>query len=197
MLKAKVLLVGPSECGKTVLANFLADATENIGGEYSPTQGVRILEFECPNVNGNKGPGCEVELWDCGGDHKFESCWPAVMKDAHGVIIAFNSDIPSHLKELEIWHSNFIQQPRLQDNQCLLIAHHKPGSGDAAERPDLSPALAKLVLVHSNLEEDPEDLRMEFLKYLRGVVSSLSESRDREEMSIIMFADGISCAPCN
>ncbi|KAM5181705.1 intraflagellar transport protein 22 homolog [Mantella aurantiaca] len=185
MLKAKVLLVGPSECGKSVLANLLADATENIGGEYSPTQGVRILEFECPNVNGNKGPGCEVELWDCGGDHKFENCWPAIMKDSHGVIIAFNADIPSHLKEIEMWHSNFIQQQKLQENQCLLIAHHKPGSGDEAERPDLAPALSKLALVHSNLEEDAEDVRMEFVKYLRGVVSSLSESRDREEMSII------------
>ncbi|XP_063812119.1 intraflagellar transport protein 22 homolog isoform X1 [Pseudophryne corroboree] len=185
MLKAKVLVVGPSECGKTALANFIADATEYIGGEYSPTQGVRILEFECPSVNGNKGLGCEVELWDCGGDHKFESSWPALMKDSHGVIIVFNADIPSHLKEIEMWHINFIQQQRLQDSQCLLIAHVKPGSGDQAERPHLSSALAKLTLVYSNLEEDPEDVRKEFVKYLQGVVSSLSESRDREEMSII------------
>nr|DBA34248.1 TPA: hypothetical protein GDO54_001827 [Pyxicephalus adspersus] len=106
------------------------------------------------------------------------------MKDSHGVIIVFNADIPSHLKEIEMWHSNFIQQ-KLQENQCLLIAHHKPGSADEAERPNLSPALGKLSLVHSNLEEDPEDVRMEFVKYLRDVVSSLSESRDREEMSII------------
>ncbi|XP_073421718.1 intraflagellar transport protein 22 homolog isoform X2 [Dendrobates tinctorius] len=156
MLKAKVLIVGPSECGKTTLANFLADATENIGGEYSPTQGVR-----------------------------FESCWPALMKDSHGVIIVFNSDIPSHLKEIEIWHNNFIQQQRLLDTQSLLIAHLKPGSGNQDGKPELSPALAKLTLVHSNLEEDPEDARMEFVKYLRGVISSLSESRDQEEMSII------------
>ncbi|XP_053560574.1 intraflagellar transport protein 22 homolog [Bombina bombina] len=183
MFKAKVLLIGPSESGKTFLGNFLADATESVGGEYNPTQGVRILEFECPNVN--KGSSCEVELWDCGGDHKFESCWPAIMKDSHGVIIVFNMDIPSHLKEIEMWYSNFIQQQRLQENQCLLIAHHKPGSGDERQHPDLSPSLGKLPLVHSNLEEDPEDLRMEFIKYLRGLMNSLSESRDREEMSII------------
>ncbi|MEE6468759.1 hypothetical protein FKM82_008370 [Ascaphus truei] len=137
MFKAKVLIVGPSECGKTVLANFLSDTTEPVGGEYNPTQGVRILEFEGPNVNGNKGSACEVELWDCGGDNKFESCWPAMIKDSHGVIIVFNLDIPSHLKEIEMWHSSFIQQQRLQENRCLLIAHHKPGSGDDRERPDL------------------------------------------------------------
>uniref|UniRef100_A0A8C5LWB8 Intraflagellar transport protein 22 homolog n=1 Tax=Leptobrachium leishanense TaxID=445787 RepID=A0A8C5LWB8_9ANUR len=185
MFKAKVLVVGPCECGKTVLSNFLADATETIGGDYNPTQGVRILEFECSNVSGNKGPGCEVELWDCGGDHKFESCWPAMMKDCNGVLIVFNPDIPSHLKEIDLWCNTFIQKQRLQENQCLLIAHHKPGSGDDGERPELSSALSKLSLVHSNLDEDPEDLRMEFIKYLRGIVSSLSESREREEMSTI------------
>ncbi|KAM4796504.1 intraflagellar transport protein 22 homolog [Rhinophrynus dorsalis] len=185
MFKAKVLIVGPSESGKTVLANFLSDATETIGGEYNPTQGVRVLEFECPNINGNKGSTCEVELWDCGGDPKFESCWPAIMKDSHGVVIVFNPYIPSHLKEIELWHTNFVQQQRLQENQCLLIAHQKPGSGDEREQPNLSPALSKLTLVHSNLEDDPEDIRMEFIKYLRGIVHSLSESRDREEMSII------------
>ncbi|XP_070951359.1 intraflagellar transport protein 22 homolog isoform X3 [Macaca nemestrina] len=69
--------------------------------EYSPTQGVR-----------------------------FESCWPALMKDAHGVVIVFSADIPSHRKEMEMWYSCFVQQQSLQDTQCMLIAHHKPGSGD-------------------------------------------------------------------
>ncbi|XP_070951379.1 uncharacterized protein [Macaca nemestrina] len=69
--------------------------------EYSPTQGVR-----------------------------FESCWPALMKDAHGVVIVFSADIPSHRKEMEMWYSCFVQQQLLQDTQCMLIAHHKPGSGD-------------------------------------------------------------------
>lgn len=43
----------------------------------------------------------------------------------------------------------------------------------------------KLRLVHSNLEDDPEEIRLEFIKYLKSVVSSVSESRDREEMSIM------------
>uniref|UniRef100_A0A310T477 Intraflagellar transport protein 22 homolog n=1 Tax=Xenopus tropicalis TaxID=8364 RepID=A0A310T477_XENTR len=173
MFKAKVLVVGPTESGKSVLANFISDATETIAGEYNPTQGVRILECECPN--GNKGSSCEVELWDCGGDSKFKSCWPVIMKYSHGVIIVFNSDIPSHLKEIEI----------SSECECLLIAHKKPGSGDERERLNLAPALATLTLIYSNLEDDPEDVRMELMKYLRGIVISLSESRDQEEMSII------------
>uniref|UniRef100_A0A7N4PRD6 Intraflagellar transport 22 n=1 Tax=Sarcophilus harrisii TaxID=9305 RepID=A0A7N4PRD6_SARHA len=124
--------------------------------EYNPTQGVR-----------------------------FESCWPALMKDSQGVVIIFNADIPSHLKEIEMWHSCFVQQQLLQDNQCLLIAHHKPGSGVDKSSLSLAAPLNKLKLVHSNLEEEPEEIRVEFIKYLKSIVSSVSESRDREEMSII------------
>lgn len=65
---------------------------------------------------------------------RFESCWPALMKDSNGVVVVFNPDVPSHLKELETWHSMFISSQGLQDSQCLLIAHHKPGSGDSEER---------------------------------------------------------------
>ena len=31
----------PSQSGKTVISNFLSDATETSGGDYHPTQGVR------------------------------------------------------------------------------------------------------------------------------------------------------------
>uniref|UniRef100_A0A3Q4GMA1 Intraflagellar transport 22 homolog (Chlamydomonas) n=1 Tax=Neolamprologus brichardi TaxID=32507 RepID=A0A3Q4GMA1_NEOBR len=156
MFKAKILFVGPNESGKTVLANFLSDTTENVGGEYRPTQGVR-----------------------------FESCWPAIMKDSSGVVIIFNPDVPSHLKEIETWHSMFISSQGLQDSQCLLIAHHKPGSGVEDRRLPLASHLSRLLLIHSNLEEEPEDVRQAFCRYLGNVVNAMSESREREEMSII------------
>ncbi|XP_060223885.1 intraflagellar transport protein 22 homolog isoform X2 [Meriones unguiculatus] len=107
------------------------------------------------------------------------------MKDAHGVVIVFNADTPSHLKEIEMWYSCFVQQQFLQDSHCMLVAHHKPGSGGDKGGLALSPPLNKLKLVHSNLEEDPEEVRAEFIRYLKSIISSLSESRDREEMLII------------
>lgn len=59
------------QSGKTTIANFLSDATENPSGEYRPTQGVRILEFEMQNLNvNNEKLKAEIELWDCSGDHK-------------------------------------------------------------------------------------------------------------------------------
>lgn len=70
-----------------------------------------------------------MEIYSIFSLHRFESCWPALMKDSSGVVIIFNPDVPSHLKEIETWHSMFISSQGLQDNQCLLMAHHKPGSG--------------------------------------------------------------------
>ena len=59
------------QSGKTTIANFLADATESTGGEYHPTEGVRILQFESANINvNNQSVKAEVELWDCSGDRK-------------------------------------------------------------------------------------------------------------------------------
>lgn len=69
-------------------------------------------------------------------------------------------------------------------SQCLLIIHHKPGSGRDKENLSLSPPLNKLKLVHWNLEGDPEEIQMEFIKYLKSIINSMSESRDGE-MSII------------
>ncbi|XP_075877793.1 intraflagellar transport protein 22 homolog [Nelusetta ayraudi] len=185
MFKTKILFTGPSECGKTVLANFLSDTTENIGGEYRPTQGIRILEFESQTEGSGNKTVCEVELWDCSGDFKFESCWPAVMKDSSGVVIVFNPDVPSHLKEIETWYSMFISAQGLQDNQCLLIAHRKPGSAAEDRRLQLASHLGRVPLIHSNLEEEPEDLRQSFTRYLGNVVNTVAERREREEMSII------------
>ena len=184
LLKAKVLLGGPCESGKTILANFLTEASDIT--EYNPTQGVRILEFKNPHVtSNNKGAGCEFELWDHGSDPKSESCWPALMKDSHGVVIISNASILSPLKEIEMWCSCFVQQQFLKNTPCLLITHHKPGSGSDKENPASAPPLTKLKLVHSNLEDDPEEIRMEFIKYLRSIINSVSESKYREEMSII------------
>ncbi|CAJ1072527.1 intraflagellar transport protein 22 homolog [Xyrichtys novacula] len=185
MFKAKILFIGPSESGKTVLANFLSETSEYMGGEYSPTQGVRILEFESQSGAGGGGRACEVELWDCSGDFKFESCWPALMKDSSGVVIVFNPDVPSHLKEIETWHSMFISPQSLLDSQCLLIAHHKPGSEVEEGRLPLASHLSRLPLIHSNLDDEPEDVKVAFQRYLGNVVNAMSESREREEMSII------------
>lgn len=45
--------------------------------------------------------------------------------------------------------------------------------------------LGRVPLIHSNLEEEPEDVRRAFNRYLGNVVNTVAERREREEMSII------------
>lgn len=138
------------------------------------------------------------------------------MKDCNGVVIVFNPEVTSHLQEIKTWHDMFISEQSLQEKQCLLIAHHKPGS--RAEEGQLSlgnindyfepfselflhylcypftdlsifdvaSPLNKLQLIKSNLEEEPEDVRNAFIKYIGNVEKAMSENREREEMSIMM-----------
>ena len=32
----------------------------------------------------------DVELWDTSGNPKFDSCWPALAREAHGVMFIFH-----------------------------------------------------------------------------------------------------------
>ncbi|XP_028513044.1 intraflagellar transport protein 22 homolog isoform X3 [Exaiptasia diaphana] len=186
MFKAKILIIGPCESGKTVLANFLSDATETSGGEYHPTQGVRILEFECNNieVSLSRTANCEVELWDCSGDHRFSTCWPALQNDTNGVVMVYNPDQPNHDKELETWYTQFVQEQWLRDSQCLIFAHHKPMAPERV-RTQVPQTLSKVPCVHTNLDEDPDSVREEFKNFLGQVLSNLTDKRDQEELSIM------------
>uniref|UniRef100_A0A673XG73 Intraflagellar transport 22 homolog (Chlamydomonas) n=1 Tax=Salmo trutta TaxID=8032 RepID=A0A673XG73_SALTR len=110
-----------------------------------------ILEFESQNEgSGDK----HILKWNFG-----NSCWPASMKDSNSEVIT--------------WHHMLISSQGLQSSQCLLMAHHKPGSGADNLRPN------------HNVEEDPEDVRQGFRRYLVNIVQTLSEDREREQMSII------------
>lgn len=186
MFKAKVLVLGPCESGKTVISNFLSDATETSGGEYHPTQGVRILEFECNGIEISLGKtaNCEVELWDCSGNHKFSTCWPAFQKDANGVVIVYNPDEANHDKELETWYSQFVQGQNLKDSQCIVFAHHRPSAADLT-RTQLPSSLSRVTCVQTNLDEEPEAVRDEFHNFLAKVISNWTDKRDQEELSIM------------
>jgi Rab-like protein 5 len=56
-----------------VIANVLSESTGQTVGDYKPTQGCRILEFEVSGVEvSGKTVKAEIELWDCSGDHKYD-----------------------------------------------------------------------------------------------------------------------------
>lgn len=67
MNRIKVIVVGPTGCGKTSISNYLMGQSDQPQVErYEPTVGCRILEneihFGAMTMN--------VELWDVSGDNR-------------------------------------------------------------------------------------------------------------------------------
>mmetsp|Transcript_11762 Transcript_11762/g.34835 ORF Transcript_11762/g.34835 Transcript_11762/m.34835 type:complete len:194 (+) Transcript_11762:71-652(+) len=129
--KAKVIVVGPVNAGKTRLANQIANfESEPNFDTYSPTAGARILEFDreishAGKRGGSRAVSLAVELWDCSGDKQYEACWPAILANVVGVILVFNPEQPGHDREIGKWYSAFIAKLQLAPSQVLTLAHHK------------------------------------------------------------------------
>lgn len=185
MYKVKVAVVGPSQAGKTMISNFLADATDNIGGDYRPTVGVRILEFESPgiSVNGSSGKA-EVELWDCGGGEQQSACWPAIQRGAQGVVLVFNPESQDQARQLDALHEAFVRAPGLQESNCVVFAHFLSLNRDRRGA-QLSHKFSKIPQLEVNLEDEGARLRTDFQTFLSTVVEGMSQNRDQEEISII------------
>jgi hypothetical protein len=78
-----------SAAAATLRCCWVATATAGVLSACS------VLEFNCGRL--------PVELWDVSGDRRFESGWPAIQKDATGVIIVFNGDDSEQESSVPLW----------------------------------------------------------------------------------------------
>lgn len=176
--KLKILLVGPQKVGKTTVANFLSEHSENLGAgdEYKPTAALRIVEFERELTQDGPWGGSKrvsVQLWDVSGDQAYESCWPAIQKGADGAVFMYNPDNRGQEKEIEIWYEYFAQHIGLEEDQCLVFAHRAaPG-----QKPRPPKSMAR---VHSQATsfESPGLIRMEFDKWLASIAAIAERGDD-------------------
>eukprot|EP00095_Tigriopus_kingsejongensis_P001623 maker-scaffold289_size220122-snap-gene-1.28 protein:Tk01623 transcript:maker-scaffold289_size220122-snap-gene-1.28-mRNA-1 annotation:"rab-like protein 5" len=186
MYKIKVVMVGPSEAGKTTLANFISDATESpVNSTYRPTHSVRIVEFEANNVNmNNRYVKAEIELWDVSGNPAFEPTWPALQRDAHGVIFVFNPDKEHHARELDLFHAEFVEKAGVADTQCVVFAYFRDGKGDN-RGVKLSNQFNRIPQLEVNIDEEGNRLRSDFNTFIASLLANLANLNEQEEASII------------
>ncbi|KAG5193104.1 FAP9, ras superfamily GTPase-like flagellar protein [Tribonema minus] len=169
---AKIVVCGPSRGGKTSLANFLAGLSESVGHpslKYEPTAGVRILE--CERQPGIAGGKVMVELWDVSGNMSYETCWPAIIKDADGVVLVFNPEIPTHEPEIATWYDQFALGPKVPIECCLVVAHR--ADPKPVPRPRVPPKLANVAAVSTSFAS-AQAAAAAFDDLLRAVQSSKS-----------------------
>ncbi|XP_063624823.1 intraflagellar transport protein 22 homolog [Cydia splendana] len=176
--KIKILLIGPSGSGKTSIANFISESM-NIeeAGSPKPTQGVRIVEFELSNINVNdKVYNNDIELWDCSGDHRFESCWPALRVGVQGVILVCSpSTANAATREMELLYNYFVSQPKLTTKQCVLF-YNCTDEQDDLESLNLSPTFSKVSQVAINLKTGGNRLKIDFSNFVVSILQSINRS---------------------
>lgn len=73
------------------------------------------------------------------GDTKYESCWPAIGKDLHGIIFVYNPDSKSAERDLDTWYHVFAAQAKIKES-CMLICAHQ----GALQAPQFGQAPPKL-----------------------------------------------------
>ncbi|CAH8555490.1 unnamed protein product [Heterobilharzia americana] len=184
MSHLKLVVLGPNESGKSYICNFLSETVDQITGDYYPTSGVRILEYEQKLKVKGKPVKIEVELWDVSGDRKYEACWPAIFKGAHGVVFVYNPDKSHHEEELNEWYQTFPQSLGLKDQQFCVICYKKPDSSDK-DIVSLPSVFHRFFQFRCNMPKDGEKLREQFGKFVSQIAWGRLEASEQEELNIM------------
>ena len=172
-VRAKVLVIGPKRSGKTRIADFLAGHADAPHFEdYKPTRGSRILEFEQGVQSGKRSVQMNVELWDTSGDRQYEGCWPAILRDAQGVVLVYDPSIKEQEKDVELWYKSFAASLRLKPEQHLLFAHQANAVGKASYQAPRN--LDRLTFLNTTLDSEDTCLAMKksFADFLGHVAAA-------------------------
>lgn len=170
--KCKVLVMGPKRCGKSRIANFLAkhDETPNFAA-YTPTKGARILELEEGVMSGKKNVTATVELWDCSGDRQYEGCWPAILRDAHGVVLVYDPTIKEQEKDIELWYKSYTARLGLKPTQVIIFAHTASTGGRSSYQAPRALDQFKFLNTTLDNEDVANAMRNEFRAFLGHVAA--------------------------
>lgn len=192
----KILVIGPERSGKTAIVNHVSGFKETTTSDYKPTVALRIVEYEASGLNFNKSANpsianrysggsskASVELWDVSGHSRYQSCWPAIMKDANGILFVFNPDVKNQEKELEAWHKGFTPSTRIRDS-CMLVFAHRQGAQNKSTMPQQKPKFpkqfAKIKFCETTLEYGSDDFKVELDRLVENIVITRREAEENQ-----------------
>uniref|UniRef100_A0A7S1IVR6 Uncharacterized protein n=1 Tax=Eutreptiella gymnastica TaxID=73025 RepID=A0A7S1IVR6_9EUGL len=195
MEKVKILVLGPERSGKTAIVNHVSGFKETTS-DYKPTVALRIVEYEASGLNFNKSANpsianrysggtskASVELWDVSGHVRYQSCWPAIMKDANGILFVVNPEMKNCEKELENWHKSFVGPTRIRD-ACLLCFGHRQGTQNKSTMPQQKPKLpkqfAKIKFCETSLEYGSDDFKADLDRLVENIVITRREAEENQ-----------------
>ncbi|KAF4697895.1 RAB, member RAS oncoprotein -like 5, variant 2, partial [Perkinsus olseni] len=179
----KITMLGPKGAGKTTIANALAEVPVHSDDmKYTPTNGVRILEFETDD-------GTAVELWDVSGDDgEFDSCYRAVQNGCEGVILVYDPNQREQVKEVDsFWYRKHVQKHfvmnsdgvKLGYDQCMVLQTPRFDSDDDHVKclqavPASMERIGSITTIGHVAELEAEQIRAKMAQFLRKVASASS-----------------------
>ncbi|KAK6747666.1 hypothetical protein RB195_000704 [Necator americanus] len=171
----KILVLGPCKAGKTAISNYLGEQVDLESlGEYRPTKGVRIVEFESHELEINQQRvEVDVELWDCSGDLRYRDCWPAIRDGIEGVILVANPD-ENKGEDLNLWCREFIAKSKMNPENVLVVLNEigeKRTNDGAISEFQLPSQLSSAICAACNLQHDGDQLRLEFNQFLVNIIA--------------------------
>jgi len=189
--RVKVLILGPSQCGKSNMANVLGGQRDTPTESYRETCPVRIFErvVEGLNTTGTgkrigRGARATVEIWDVGGSSRFQNTWPAIKQEADAIIFMMNADVEPQAKELEFWHKAFHHEERTPATHCIVFVHRSTPTdvGSPPQLPQMPRALSTCRVFETSLDQRSDDFKDAFERLVEQVLVTRRRREEEEAM---------------
>lgn len=181
--KLKILVIGPPQCGKTEIANNLCQETKSLLGNAMPTIGCRIQELELTLKINELQTSVTIELWDVSGDEKYSMIWPAIKKDADGILIVYKSCEKKQAQSLDRYCKAFGND--MTSGQCMVVAHKFGQEESKIAKPKLSNnfEIAKIVII--NVADDITEFIEQFQNFCQILYNiKLRKIESYEKMAV-------------
>lgn len=202
----KILFLGPSKSGKSTLANFLCGTRDTPQSRYYETNPLRILETDLELEASKMGEhrvvfaggdarrkNVRVQVWDVSGSSKHQAGWPAVAREADGIVFVFNPAVRNSEKELALWYKKFALKQdeldekgnyavRVADANCLVFAHYSepPQRVGLSNLAPLPKDLEKVKVMETSLDYHSENFKEAFDKLVESIVVQRMNAEEEE-----------------
>lgn len=179
----KIIVVGPPKSGKTEIADILSAASKGFQGNTKPTVALRILEFSTTiDVNGMQS-NISIQLWDTSGEEKYSAAWPAIAKNADGVMLVYNANDKNQGRLVENYFKKFAQD--VSPIQCLVVAHRIGESEGKPTRPKLPKSYEHVQIAIVDIKESTDSFFDQFNSFLGRVQQAKLKSIEEKERQLI------------
>jgi Rab-like protein 5 len=179
----KIVFAGPSQSGKTELADLIAAVNKSFQGTAKPTVCMRILEFSTTiDLYGNQTT-ISAQIWDTSGDEKYSPAWPAIVYNADGLVLVYNAYDKGQGRAIESYAKQFAKN--IAVHLVLLVAHKIGESEQKPLRAKLPKPIDNAQIVIVDAKEPLDEFNNAFNRFLERVQQAKIRRVEEAERALV------------